>query len=338
MNYTVSLRKRGEKWSYQIIIGKKYHSGKLGFRTKGEAKKAGDKAAQRINTPEKKVDTFKQIAESYIASKPREKGTLSTYKSWLESMKDIHDIEIVKLKYSHVMPMIMAYYINSKHSSTMSIVNFGKSVCKYAIEMLDFEMKNPFIKVSFEKKADKKKREIKVITESEMAKLFSKIENQDMKFLVMAMGLGGLRVSEARGLTFNNFGKDTFFVTQQRQKIRKEIIVKTNTKSHNSIREIPLKKELKAAFQEFPMNIDKSELVVSKFYDTQTLNRLYKKLGYDITNHSLRHSYATIAIQKGLDFKTVAYLIGDTVEMVMKTYAHVNSDMLENAKKVLTNY
>ena len=50
----------------------------------------------------------------------------------------------------------------------------------------------------------------------------------------------------------------------------------------------------------------------------------------------LRHAYATYCIQQGFDFKTVSELIGDTLDMVMRTYAHVNTDMRDHAKKVLT--
>ena len=62
-----------------------------------------------------------------------------------------------------------------------------------------------------------------------------------------------------------------------------------------------------------------------------------KKAGYDITIHELRHTYATILISNGVDFKTAAKLLGHDVEQTMKVYSHVTSDMLENAKNIIEN-
>ena len=66
LNYTVSLRKRSDTWSYQIFINGKYYCSKSGFNTKAEAKRAGDREAVKIKVPEKSKDTFLAVAELYI--------------------------------------------------------------------------------------------------------------------------------------------------------------------------------------------------------------------------------------------------------------------------------
>ena len=63
-------------------------------------------------------------------------------------------------------------------------------------------------------------------------------------------------------------------------------------------------------------------------------NKLHRQ-GYNISIHSLRHTYATLLIQNGVDFKTAAALLGHNVEMTMKIYSHVNNDMINNAKRVI---
>lgn len=67
--------------------------------------------------------------------------------------------------------------------------------------------------------------------------------------------------------------------------------------------------------------------------DTSTssvrLSLKFKKLGFDNSIHDLRHTYATMLIADGVDFKTVSNLLGDTVETVMKTYSHFTSNMTE---------
>ena len=46
--------------------------------------------------------------------------------------------------------------------------------------------------------------------------------------------------------------------------------------------------------------------------------------------HGLRHTFATIAVQsKAIDIKTLAAILGDTVSMVMSTYAGVGDEDLK---------
>lgn len=336
MNYTVSLRKRSDTWSYQIFIDGKYHSSKSGFKTKAEAKAAGDKAALKIKNPTRNKDTFKKIADLYIKDGHREKSTISTYKRWLNVFKPIWDIEMAKLRYQDVAPVITDYYESHKYTGTMSMLNFGSAIVKYAIDKLDVDMKNPFTKITIKEKSSKSKKQHRILTESEMKDLFSKIEDKDSRFLTMCFGLAGLRISEARGLKHSNFKKDTLVIEQQHQVVEREKILKKNTKSAGSTREIPLDEDLKAEYMGYPVDINMNSLVVKKFIRSDHFIKLYKSLGYNISPHSLRHAYATICIQKGLDLRTVAYLLGDTMETVMRTYAHTNQDMLARAKEVLT--
>ena len=42
-----------------------------------------------------------------------------------------------------------------------------------------------------------------------------------------------------------------------------------------------------------------------------------------ITNHEFRHSHASYLISQGIRPERIAYRLGDTVETVMKTYAHL---------------
>ena len=62
-----------------------------------------------------------------------------------------------------------------------------------------------------------------------------------------------------------------------------------------------------------------------------------KRQGYNITLHELRHTYATMLISNGVDFKTAALLLGHDVEQTMKTYSHVNEDMLNKASNIIKN-
>jgi len=337
MNYTVSTRKRSTTWSYQIFVDGDYYSSESGFKTKSEAKKAGDKAAIKIKTPTKSKDTFKAIAELYIADGYKEQSTIYTYENWLKNFKPIYDVEMLKLTYSDVSSIINDYYLTHKYNGSQSLMRFGKSIVNYAIDKLDYDMRNPFNKIDLKLKTENAKKEHQILTMDEMLTFFDLIKNPDIKFLSMCVGLAGMRISEARGLRYQSFIKDEISVTQQRQKIKGKITIKAQLKSDGGKRKIPLDPNLAAYYKSLPVAFNKNSLIIDKFYASQTLIAHYKTLGYNITPHSLRHAYATYCIQKGIDFKTLSELLGDTLQTVITTYAHVNTDMMDNAKKVLTN-
>lgn len=68
------------------------------------------------------------------------------------------------------------------------------------------------------------------------------------------------------------------------------------------------------------------------------LHREYIKLGFDISIHELRHTYATNFIANGIDFKTAAEYLGHSVKMAMLVYSHVNDDMRKRAVDIINNY
>lgn len=79
------------------------------------------------------------------------------------------------------------------------------------------------------------------------------------------------------------------------------------------------------------------------YADTGTVNksfkRFLKKISIDNENytmHSLRHTFATRAIEKGADIKTVSELLGHTsVEFTLDRYAHVLNDHARTVMNIL---
>lgn len=70
---------------------------------------------------------------------------------------------------------------------------------------------------------------------------------------------------------------------------------------------------------------------------SRALLPIYKNLGFNISVHELRHTYATMLISNGIDFKTAAKLLGHDIEQTMKTYTHVTDDMISAASKIINN-
>lgn len=54
--------------------------------------------------------------------------------------------------------------------------------------------------------------------------------------------------------------------------------------------------------------------------------------------HDLRHSFATLSLEQGMDIKTVSHMLGHTDDgFTMNTYMHVTDSMQENVANTMGN-
>ena len=54
--------------------------------------------------------------------------------------------------------------------------------------------------------------------------------------------------------------------------------------------------------------------------------------------HELRHSFATLSLEQGMDIKTVSHMLGHTdAGFTMNTYMHVTDSMQENVANTMGN-
>ena len=59
----------------------------------------------------------------------------------------------------------------------------------------------------------------------------------------------------------------------------------------------------------------------------------------EIRFHDLRHTYATLALQNGVDIKTVSYNLGHaTVAFTMDKYMHVTMNMQKESVKKMESF
>jgi integrase len=62
------------------------------------------------------------------------------------------------------------------------------------------------------------------------------------------------------------------------------------------------------------------------------LRRLRAKTGIDATAYAYRHSYATRAIEQGVGVADLAEILGTSIEVISRNYAH-----LDKSKKRLSD-
>ena len=123
-------------------------------------------------------------------------------------------------------------------------------------------------------------------------------------------------------------------------KRRTELLIDT-PKTKNSIREIPMSRELLRMLKPFKKIVNPSFFVLtndSKPTEPRTYRSYYKNLMNqleipEIKFHGLRHSFATRCIESNCDYQTVSVLLGHSnISTTLNLYVHPN---LEQKKKAI---
>ncbi len=163
----------------------------------------------------------------------------------------------------------------------------------------------------------------------------------------------GLRIGELLALAWDDIDFANGLMRVDKEAYRNKqngqwytIIDKPKTKS--SIRVIPLPKTLLAKLKEIKkkskhehvISTNKNTIVDTRSYQ-KTYERILKKLNIPYKNfHSLRHTFATRAIEMGMDIKTLSEILGHKNPVVTLTrYTHsmmsYKTDMMNKMGKML---
>ncbi|BBM36173.1 tyrosine-type recombinase/integrase [Pseudoleptotrichia goodfellowii] len=194
-------------------------------------------------------------------------------------------------------------------------------------------------------------REISIFTQKEQSLLFKYIaSNPTSKSvgILLAMSVG-LRIGELCGLKWKDIDlkNEILIINKTIQRIyikgkkegKSEIIIST-PKSKSSYRIIPLSRDLINLLKFFQIN-DKNNYFLSnneKYIEPKTYRRYYYKILEKLKIrklkfHSLRHTFATTAIESGIDYKTVSEILGHaSVNTTLELYTHPK---IEHKKKCI---
>lgn len=147
-----------------------------------------------------------------------------------------------------------------------------------------------------------------------------------------------MRAGEILGLTWRDIDTKNrvINVNKQWKKGPQNTYGFGSLKSKNSKRSIPISKNTLNEILNHKNIIGIDNRVIScKVTPLPSLNLLFRKKGFNISMHELRHTYATKLIANGVDFKTAANILGHNVRETLKRYSHVNQDMLNHAHDLI---
>ena len=156
----------------------------------------------------------------------------------------------------------------------------------------------------------------------------------------------GLRRGELLGLKWEDLdlAQGTLRVQRQVARINGEV-VEAPLKTKNSYRTISLGADAVGILKEQRKKCGGSEYVfpsptggpISPDSVLQMLHRVLKRAGLPkVRFHDLRHTFATVALQNGVDIKTVSGMLGHySAGFTLDTYAHVTTAAQREAAKTM---
>jgi integrase len=211
-------------------------------------------------------------------------------------------------------------------------INLIKLTLKYAIknsliQSFDLHFKIP--------KSDKKNRNLLTINEISILYNYLVTNNTTKNIALMIAISTGIRIGEICALQFSdiNFDKNYISITKTCQRInlndKTTKVIITSPKSESSNRKIPISKEILNLLNTIDYRHDdfiisgKQNAIEPRSFRNH-LNLTLKKLNLKkIKFHELRHSFATILIESGADYKSVSDILGHSnINITINLYVH----------------
>lgn len=351
IKYNTTLRKKDNGWqvivSYKTSSGKWRQKSKQGFDEKWKAKNYGNDLIEQIKKePELNTDykgiTLKQFTDIY-KSDNKDRLTYNTLQTIDNAVKFVDDIADLPLQ--NITSLQLSQKFTASNSSTATKILYQtliKTILGHAIKPYNIIANNPLEDIKIKK--SKTKKVLKVYTDAEIDLLLSNLKEKRPEFYYQCC-IGyycGLRYGEVIGLSWTDIDltNNTLTVRRQLAQYDKNKYKLQDTKTTNSRRTIPIPPILSAILALYaplsPAN-DMQLLFIQKTSQTNLINQNIKRYVKGKSFHDLRHTYATKLIANGVDIKTVAALLGDTVQTVINNYLHYTDEMRIKAANDVAN-
>lgn len=356
MQHNITYRERYGKiqfiLSYKDRSGKWRQKSKQGFEKKSDAKKAADKMLDELKeffalqiNDELDGITFKEFTEMLIENMRlyKEPNTVTSYKQTVKKFNALAGTDISKISPVQVQKCIDEMVrVGLKPTTVKAHVVKLKTLFKNAITPYRIITSNPVfdLRLPEEKQASKDK----ALNISDLEKLLNSTKSTKKYMVSLLAAKCGLRLGEIVGLTWSDidYNKKQISINKQWKQRKDGTWGFGSLKSKSSYRIVPAPKSVLQALINYkkisPTSIDKRIFPFAVLNGIGTdLAKHYRKLGYNLSVHDLRHTFASLLIAGGTDFRTAAQILGHAPEETIRTYSHVTSDMMEKAAKTISN-
>lgn len=295
--------------------------------------------------------TFAQIVELWKKDKQLyvKKSSFSAYVLLLENhllpkfaeVSSIEEEEVQQFVFQKLEQGLSQKSIKDVLIVLKMVMKFG---AKYKwIQYTPFDIQYPTVREN---------QSIEVLTRTHQKKVMNYIQEH---FTFRNLGIyiclcSGMRIGEICALTWEDIDTDNGIINIRKTiqriyiiedgKRRTELLLDT-PKTKNSIREVPMSRDLLRMLKPFKKIVNPLFFVLTndaKPTEPRTYRSYYKNLMKqleipEIKFHGLRHSFATRCIESKCDYKTVSVLLGHSnISTTLNLYVHPN---LEQKKKAI---
>ncbi|WP_408956122.1 site-specific tyrosine recombinase/integron integrase [Natroniella sp. ANB-PHB2] len=275
---------------------------------------------------DEEIKIFNQVEE-----KLKLKGySIQTQKAYLGQIKrfiNYTDKKISQINESEIKEYVL-YLLNEKQL-THSFVNQVISAIKFlALEILEKE--NIIIDIPRPKKESKLPQ---VLSEKEVNSILQVLDNEKHKTILYLVYSAGLRVGEVVKLKCEDIDSNRMLIRVRQGKGRKD---RYTLLSKEALKQLKLYYKLyKPKEWIFPGQKKGSHLTV------RSVQRVFKKackkaeISKDVSVHSLRHSFATHLLERGVDLRYIQKLLGHKSCTTTEVYTHVSKKQFSKIKNPL---
>lgn len=299
---------------------------------------------------------FAEVAHEWLANKKQfvKRGTYSIYALQIEN---------------HLLPVFGTFCSISEEEAqgfileklkqglsiktTKDLIILLKMIIKYAIKYygwkyVEMELKYPTSCIA---------PHIDVLPRSQQRKIMQYIrEHFTFRNLGIFICLStGMRIGEICALKWSDIDLTEGVIRVRRslqriymlspEGVRYTEIIESSPKTSNSMREIPLSRELKSTLKPLTKLLNEEYYVLTneaKPTEPRTYRIYYRNLMQELDMprlkfHGLRHSFATRCIESGCDYKTVSVLLGHAnISTTLNLYVHPNLDQKRKCIDLMT--
>lgn len=232
----------------------------------------------------------------------------------------------------------------------------------------DLIMKNPLRGVTL---PSQKGKPIEILTKEEQKKLVDNCGEHPWEMAILLTLYSGMRLGEVTGLTWEdiNFESNCIRINKQVGRVQNftpdaqqktKLCLRKETKTSSSNRTISIAPVIIERLKEHKTRQDKhitklgdiynnlnmvfcredGNLIDPKTFRTFFINTLDKAGIAKKKFHALRHTFATRALESGINPKTVSQILGHaSIKMTLDTYSHVSPELQQEAmQKIVDNF
>lgn len=359
--------KDGRKWYYRVYYtdmygNRKQKESKL-YKTKLEAKEAESEFLIKIKTNDE-TDlniSFETVFLEWLCYKKQFVKYSTFYKIESDMKKNVFptfkNFKLHSIKTNN----LLFWKEKKKKEKNLSPVSLNKTIghfqelLEYARINYDFD-----IKISSKLQKDKISKHSNKINEAEwnywtyeeFKKFIEIVDNDFDKLMYNFLYFTGLRLCEMLALSWKNVNleKKSIKIIDNLTRSENGGCEITDPKTNNSIRIVDLDDNL---FKMLKEHYEKEKQIYKfnnsmfvfgnvSYIPVTTFRRHFNEYLKNneikkITPHGFRHSHVSLLINLGCDSREVAERVGDTVQMIEKTYYHMFPEKKSNAVNILNN-